>query len=745
EADDLIGTLSKSCKDAKCECFIATGDRDSFQLIGGGTKVLLASTKNGQPTLTITDENSIFEKYGVKPIQMIDIKAIQGDASDNIPGVAGIGEKGAAELISKFGSVKYIYDNIENLDIRDTLKAKLIAGKDSAFLSYELGKICLDAPIDTHSESYKIGEPDKKALAALLRKLQFKKFLSEWGLDTEIAETAAEETKNCEEPAVTVIFSQENPDEILSKDELGIIFENCAVYASFDNKIEEISDGTLIKIIEKGIKIRTNDSKYIFRYALDGGISVPQVIFDTSLAGYLLDPSKNDYGLLGLMNDFEIRVRVENEQAEYVYAAAGFDALCKAMIEKIREHGQEKLLFETEIPLSRVLANMERDGFLCDIPALSEYGERLEEEISGLCEKIYGLVGYTFNLNSPKQLGEALFDKLGLKGKKKTKNGYSTDAATLEKLKYEHPAVEYLLRYRTLAKLKSTYCDGLKKVAGDDGRIHSTFNQTETRTGRISSSEPNLQNIPVRKDEGRVLRKFFAAKDGCLLIDADYSQIELRVLADIADDKAMINAFKSGVDIHTLTASEVFSMPIELVTPIMRSRAKAVNFGIVYGIGAFSLAQDTGISFSEAKTYIENYYKTYPGVAEYMDRVVRDAEEKGYCETLFHRRRYLPELLSSNRVTKAFGERVARNAPIQGTAADIIKIAMVRVFERLEKENLKSRLILQVHDELIVEAPENEAQRVEEVVKYEMENAVKMKVELSADVHSGRTWYEAKQ
>ncbi len=741
EADDLIGTLALSCENSGDNCFIATGDRDALQLVNGLTKVLLASTQNGQPVLNRIGVDQIKEKYGVKPYQLIDVKAIQGDTSDNIPGVAGIGEKGALDLIQRFGSLEYIYENLDSLDIKPGVRAKLEASKDMAFLSYKLGTICTKAPIDTDISSYVIKPQDRSSLAALLRKLKFKKFLEEWELDSEIAQV----NETIDTPCVEIAFEEADARSILSQNKIGIAFWDNRIFACYDCRFCEIDEALLKDIIRADISIYTSDAKFLFAFALENGIKNVNIAFDTSLAGYLLDPSRSGYSLFDLVNEYEVRITVKNEDAAYVYGVAGFELLCERMLKKIKEQGLEKLLFEIEIPLARVLANMEHDGFLCDVESLSQYGETLSEEIDSLCKKIYDLVGYEFNLNSPKQLGEALFVKLGLKGSKKTKSGYSTDAATLEKLKTEHPAVEMLLRYRTLAKLKSTYCDGLEKVADENGRIHSTFNQTETRTGRISSSEPNLQNIPVRKAEGKVLRKFFTAKEGHLLVDADYSQIELRVLAHIADDKNMIDAFLSGEDIHTSTAAQVFNMPKEMVTPLMRSRAKAVNFGIVYGIGAYSLAQDTGISFGEAKGYIQSYYNTYSGVKKYMDEVVQNAKEKGYCETLFARRRYLPELSSSNGMTRAFGERVARNAPIQGTAADIIKIAMVKVFERLEKENMESRLILQVHDELIVEAPENEAQRAAEIVKEEMQNAVSLKVMLEADVHIGKTWFEAKE
>ncbi|MEE0873116.1 MAG: DNA polymerase I, partial [Ruminococcus sp.] len=489
----------------------------------------------------------------------------------------------------------------------------------------------------------------------------------------------------------------------------------------------------------------TRGSKRLFAYADAHGFAVNSLCFDVELAAYLLQPSEKDYSDRNLCAAYEIALpRAESAEDEPFAALAAYDRLCDKLWTEIKANEQERLLTEIELPLADVLARMENLGFAVDEQGIRDYGAMLSSEIDALEQEIYRSAGCEFNINSPKQLGKVLFEDLGLPAKKKTKSGYSTNAEVLEGLRYEHPVVDMVLNYRTLTKLNSTYCEGLLKVIAPDGRIHSSFNQTETRTGRISSTEPNLQNIPVRTELGREMRKFFCAREGWVLVDADYSQIELRVLAHIAQDENMIQAFKNGEDIHASTASQVFNLPPDMITPLMRSRAKAVNFGIVYGIGAYSLAKDIGVSNKEAKQYIESYLAHYSGVDAYMKRVVEQAKADGYVETMFGRRRYLPELSSGKHMLRAFGERVARNMPIQGTAADIIKIAMIRVQNRLQSEKLKARLILQVHDELIVEAPQDESLRVAMLLQEEMENAVSLSVPLTADAAVGKTWYDAK-
>ncbi len=739
EADDIIGTLSALCEKSGNTCIIATGDRDAFQLVSDKTKLLLPTTRMGKTEILTYTPAEIKEKYGVKPSGMIEIKALQGDSSDNIPGVAGIGEKGAMQLISEFGSIDYIYENLDSLDIKDSLKLKLQNGKESAYLSRELGTICRTAPISENLEDYLIKKRDDVALAKLLTKLEFHKFLSKFGLSP-ITEEEKEEAERF------VLVSEEELLGLIEKEKkCNILFfvEKEKFVVGVDNKFAVISS---IKDLLENAEIEKSvyNSKIIYKYCLDKSIDVKGVVFDSILAAYLINPLSNSYEIERLATVYNVPTpEIETEDLD-VSLAAIHSVLCKKLEEDIVKSNQSELLSGIELPLARVLAKMENVGFLVDPEHIKQYGDELAVRIKSLEESVWEKAGEKFNLNSPKQLGVILFEKLRLPCSKKTKSGYSTSADVLEELKDSYEIVAELLEYRSLTKLKSTYCDALVSLADQNNRIHSTLNQTETRTGRISSSEPNLQNIPVRTEEGRVIRKFFKAKDGFVLCDADYSQIELRVLAHIAEDAAMIDAFVSDIDIHTLTASEVFSMPVEMVTPLMRRRAKAVNFGIVYGIGAFSLAKDIGVSRKEADEYIKSYLRTYPQVAEYMERVVQKAREDGFVSTIFNRRRDLPELRNSNKMLQAFGERVARNMPIQGTAADIIKLAMIRVDERLEKEVPEAKLIMQVHDELIIEAPLEKAEAVCEILETEMENAVKLKLPLSVDAHFGKTWYDAK-
>jgi len=750
EADDILGTLAKTCETEGCECVLATGDRDSLQLVGPHVTVRLASTKLGQPQVTLYDEAKIREDYGVSPKEMIEIKAIQGDSSDCIPGVPGIGPKGAGQLVQAYHSIDDIYARLDELDIRDTMKRKLAAGRESAFLSRRLGTIRTDVPIDTNLADYVPKKRDAAAAARLMAKLEFFKLIEKLGLDDDGPEPAANAA-----PAAPAVTIAEHTDAAALLDGLKKARRADFTYTLRDGAVasltvnaggalHELDDtGTIRAIFEDGaIRKDTHDIKPLFAALDRAGGNLAGPAFDTMLAGYLLNPSASGYGPLRLAREYGSAV--PDGLPEEKQAAAALPALTDALARKIAENGQTPLLNDIEIPLARVLARMENVGFAVDADGIRAFGEKLDKKIAEAQEQVYETVGYEFNINSPKQLGEALFDKLGLDHGKKTKTGWSTSADTLEKLRYESPAVELVLSYRMLTKLKSTYCDGLLKVVAPDGRIHSSFNQTETRTGRISSTEPNLQNIPVRTDLGREMRRFFVARPGWVLVDADYSQIELRVLAHVANDANMARAFRDGADIHRRTASQVFHIPEQMVTPLMRSRAKAVNFGIVYGIGAYSLSQNIHVSMREAKQYITDYLANFSGVDAYMKRVVEEAKEKGYVETLFGRRRYLPELASSNHNLRAFGERVARNMPIQGTAADIIKIAMIRVENRLAKENMKSRLILQVHDELIVESPADEALRAASLLTEEMQNAASLSVPLTADAKVGETWFEAK-
>ncbi len=750
EADDILGTLASACEKNGHTCMIATGDRDSLQLVSPSTTVRLASTKFGQPQVTLYDEAKIMEEYGVTPHQMIDLKAIQGDSSDCIPGVAGIGPKGAGELVQAYGSLENIYANLEDPAIKPAARKKLEASRENAFLSYELGTIRRDAPIHTEIADYVKTPGDPQKAGAAMVRLELFSLLEKFGLSAPQAENSpaapaagrpqlnrladgAAMLPRLEDQGNAWFCCQWKKDGTLSalvfahKEELWVVEPDPAfLRAFFPNPL---------------IRKYTHNVKPLHRLALSLGCRMEAVAMDTALAGYLLNPSATGYDVERLAAEYQ--VPVPDFEDKLLNSAAALPGLCQALQKEIDGNGQRELLETIEIPLALVLAQMEHVGFYVDRNSIEEYGRQMEQEVTRLHDSIIQQVGYEFNINSPKQLGEALFEKLGLPHGKKTKSGWSTSAEVLEDLRYQNPVVEDILKYRTVAKLKSTYCDGLLKVIGPDGRIHSNFNQTETRTGRISSTEPNLQNIPVRTAIGRELRKFFAAETG-VLVDADYSQIELRVLAHVANDSAMQEDFLQGHDIHASTAARVFGMPQELITSELRGRAKAVNFGIVYGIGAFSLSKDIGVSRREADEYIKEYLRNYAGVDSYMKQVAQEAKERGYAQTMFGRRRYLPELKSSNFNMRSFGERVARNMPIQGAAADIIKIAMIRVSSRLQREGLQAQMILQVHDELIVECPEEEQELVKQVLKEEMEAAVRLSVPMVAEAGAGRTWYEAK-
>ncbi|MDD6478840.1 MAG: DNA polymerase I [Oscillospiraceae bacterium] len=731
EADDILGTLATFSESSGHECVIATGDRDSLQLISEHTRVLLTATKMGKPEIINYTVEELYQKYSLTPNEMIELKALMGDSSDNIPGVAGVGEKTATDLISRYHSIDYIYEHLDELEIKDGVRKKLADGKESAFLSRELGTICKTAPINTEIENYKNKPINEAELSALMTRLEFFKLLERMNLKP----TAAVNTNT----PTAKILKQEvfTPD-----DSVDIYFESGRFAVISKSAIFETDEASALEILKnENIKKRVYDSKYLYKNY--SGIS--SISFDTMLAGYLANPSSNDYSVERLKAEYSVTApEIEGDADEFIKNAALFSAVSDTLFENLKKSGEIDLLCNIEIPLARVLADMENEGFLVDKEGLKAEGEELSRRISVIEKEIFDIAGYEFNLNSPKQLGEALFVKLGIPSKKKTKSGFSTNAEVLESLRYDYPIVELILEYRKLAKLKSTYCDGLLAAISSDNRIHTTFNQTETRTGRISSLEPNLQNIPVRTEEGKRLRKYFLAKEGYTLCDADYSQIELRVLASMANDATMISAFNNDADIHTITASEVFDVPTDLVTPLLRSRAKAVNFGIVYGIGAFSLSKDIGVTRAEADRYIKGYLATYTGVADYMTKVIEKAKADGFVTTLFGRRRYLPELSSSNGMLRSFGERVARNAPIQGTAADIIKIAMIKVANRLKAEYPSSKLILQVHDELIVECPENDSTAVAKLLEEEMENAASMSVKLSVDANCGKNWLEAK-
>ena len=739
EADDILGTLSHTCKVNGDECVLATGDRDSLQLINDKVTVRLASTKGGKANAILYDEKKIMEDYGVTPRQLIEIKAIQGDSSDCIPGVPGIGPKGAGDLIQRFNNLDYIYENLDTIDIKDGMRKKLRENKDSAYMSRMLGEIKLDIPIDTDINHYLVNCTQPDEASRMMAKLELFSLIDKFKLkEVESAEETPKEKKKYS-------LNEKNTIDLSGKELY--IYSNSKSKGDIDY-LYIIEENEIIKTTDVDTVLKSENKKYVysskelFAYADKIGFEIKNLVFDVTLASYLLNPNSSSYDIDKLNGEYE--VETYDGEDEFLCNIAPMIDLCNILEKKIEQCNQKKLLNEIEIPLSNVLAKMENLGFAVDKQGIEDFGKMLKENIENLKSEIYNSVGREFNINSPKQLGVALFEDLALPCKKKTKSGYSTSADVLESLKNQHPVVSMVLQYRTLSKLNSTYCEGLLKVIGDDGRIHSSFNQTETRTGRISSTEPNLQNIPVRTELGREMRKFFTAREGWVLVDADYSQIELRVLADISGDKNMIDAFKNNQDIHAITASQVFNMPLDFVTGEMRSRAKAVNFGIVYGIGAYSLAKDIGVTNKEAKNYIESYLKHYSGIDKYMHDVVEKAKDTGYVETVFGRRRYLPELSASNGMTRAFGERVARNAPIQGTAADIIKIAMIKVDKRLTEENLEARLVLQVHDELIVECPSHESMRVAMILQEEMEKAVSLSVPLVADSTVGKTWYDAK-
>ena len=736
EADDILGTLARVCEDSGNDCVISTGDRDSLQLVSDKTRVLLASTRMGKTEIINYDKDALFEKYGLTPQEMIELKALMGDSSDNIPGVAGVGEKTATDLITNFHSIDYIYENLDTIEIKESVRKKLEAGKESAFLSRKLGTIIKDAPIDCNLEAFRKTNGDITALSKLMTRLEFFKLMEKMGIEPAVGQTEMD------------LFSEDKPSiKVSTNAPQGL--KEITLYCK-DGEFAGVTEDTVFPLTKEQFEtllenVEISKKVYDYKNLFKEYKNCKNVVFDAMLAGYLCNPSSSSYSADRLASEYgAVMPEFDNEPSELLKNACLFADTCTKLKKELEKTGQLELLLNIELPLAEVLAEMESYGFLVDKEGLEALSKELGERIGVLEQEIYSLVGYEFNLNSPKQLGVALFETLGLPAKKKTKSGYSTNAEVLEGLRDAHPAVSKLLEYRQLAKLKSTYTDGLTACIGTDGRIHSTFNQTEARTGRISSLEPNLQNIPVRTEEGKRLREYFITPKGRILCDADYSQIELRVLASIANDENMISAFQSGTDIHTATAAQVFGLPVDMVTPVLRSRAKAVNFGIVYGIGAFSLSKDIGVTRAEADSYIKNYLATYKGVADYMDNIIKNAKAEGFVKTLFGRRRYLPELNNSNGMLRAFGERVARNAPIQGTAADIIKLAMIRVYKRLKEELPTAKLILQVHDELIVECDEKDATAVCQLLSEEMQNSAELKVKLTADSAMGKNWLEAK-
>ena len=732
EADDILGTLAAAWEARKDDCLLATGDRDSLQLVSETATVLLTATRMGRSETVVMDLDAVREKYGVEPKQLIEVKSLMGDTSDNIPGVAGIGEKTALALIQKFGTLDGVYEHIDDPAIKPGVRTKLLAHREEAQLSRTLATIDCAAPIETDEAVYRRQPGDPAAAAALLADLEMHNMIGRLGLPEP---GAAAPAAAAELPIVCLAPLPASPagPVYLARSEAGW-------YAVADNAAFTVEESRLPALLDGETELRVFDAKPLYHIALDAGGEGKAITFDGKLAAYLLNPSASEYSVGHLAAEYGVQPAFVCEDCPDAGVLAG---LCEALQAKVTADGMDELLRTIELPLARVLADMERYGMQLDGAGLEAFGQTLKTELDACLARIWEAVGYEFNLNSPKQLGQALFDKLGLPPRKKTKSGYSTDAETLESLRGYHPVIEDILQYRVYQKLNSTYVEGLLRQLGPDGRVHSTFIQTETRTGRISSTEPNLQNIPVRTQLGSRLREFFTAKPGWLLADADYSQIELRILAHISGDETMRQAFAHGEDIHRSTAAKIYNLPPEMITPQLRSSAKAVNFGIVYGIGAYSLSQDIGVSVKEADRFIKNYLDTFPGVKKYMDDTIAFGREHGYVTTLYGRRRALPELASNNRNVRALGERMAMNTPIQGTAADVIKLAMVRVWRRLREEKLAARLILQVHDELIVETPPQEKDQVTRILKEEMQGAANFTVPLTADVGTGFTWREA--
>ncbi|WP_352415285.1 DNA polymerase I [Oscillibacter ruminantium] len=776
EADDWLGTISRKCESAGWDCVVVTGDKDSLQLITEKTKVKLVSTRMGQTTTKDMTQSAFREQYGFDPIHMIDLKALMGDSSDNIPGVPGVGEKTAMDLIQKYGSIDTIYEKLPDIDAKPAAIKKLTEGQEAARHSYWLATIVTDAPLDFFPEDNRVQAPGEDAYPLFLR-LEFSKLIERFGLRQDAPAPTEREPDNV--TTVEQVTGETRAGELLelwrNSDHVSLLtlpdLSGVAVYCDtgadtaimaelFFDRYQGDWNGLLSALFSGGIKKVSHNIKDLMRLLLTNGLPIEGFVFDTAIAAYLLDATAGSYDLarlfvsyfneelpkpLYLQSDaFALLGDRAAAEASFDSYATAVDALYDVLSAKLHERGQRELFETVELPLCRVLAEMEQTGCRVDAKALSDFGELLSSRAKDLETKIYQLADGEFNINSPKQLGEVLFDRLGLPHGKKTKTGWSTNADVLEKLRWVSPIVDAVLEYRQLTKLKSTYADGLLKALDPDGRVRTSFQMTVTATGRLSSTEPNLQNIPTRTDLGSEIRKMFVPDNGNVLVDADYSQIELRLLAHISGDEGMRAAFLSGGDFHAETASKVFGVAREDVTHEMRRRAKAVNFGIVYGISPFSLSQDIGVTQKEAKAYMDAYFATFPGVRAYMDAVVEKAKADGYVETLYHRRRDLPELTASNFNLRSFGERVALNMPIQGTAADIMKLAMIAVWKRLKAERPQAKLVLQVHDELIVECPKEDAPAVSQLLAEEMEHVAALSVPLTADAHWGRNWLEAK-
>ena len=749
EADDILGTLAAACAARQDDCFLATGDRDSLQLVSDTTTVLLATTALGRSKTVTMDVDAIREKYGIEPKQLIEVKSLMGDASDNIPGVRGIGEKTALSLVQNFGSLEGVYEHIDDKRIKPKQREHLLECRELAQLSHTLGTIRTDAPIDTAEGAYAIGEGNKPKAVRMLQELEIHSLIQRFGLGGIAPANLEEETANLPEaeiaplpltPAGHYLVASRPP--VMGKQGVhNVVLQPESWYAVQGTTVYPLEDAELVRLLDDpDVTLDVFNSAPLYAKAMAAGGWGSSIVWDGKLAAYLLDASASKYQVGELVPSYKAAAAFTC--TDYPDAGRLADLFAKMKAE-ITACGEDPLYNEIEFPLAQVLADMTRIGMLVDRDGIDQFGVKLRSELEQVLTRIHMETGSaSFNPNSTKQLGEMLFVTMGLPHGKKTQRGWSTDAETLEALR-DYPLVEDILQYRAYQKLNSTYVEGLLKVIGEDGRIHTTFNQTEARTGRLSSDNPNLQNIPIRTELGSQLRAYFIAKPGCVLVDADYSQIELRILAHITGDAHMQQAFLNGEDIHRSTAAKIYGIPQSEVTPRLRSSAKAINFGIMYGKGAYSLSKDIGVTVKEADAFLKNYLAAFPSVSGYMDKTIADAKANGYVSTLFGRRRTLPELASTNFNVRASGERMARNTPIQGTAADVIKLAMVRVWKRLRDEKMESRLILTVHDELIVEAPEAEAEKAAQILREEMEGCVQYAVPLSTDVHAGKNWLEA--
>ena len=775
EADDILGTAARICAEQGWDCQIVTGDRDSLQLVDEHTQVRLVVTRQGLSTSTSYDPAVFRAEYGFAPPILVDLKSLMGDSSDNIPGVPGVGQKTATDLLLRYGSLSGVYAHLDDPEMKKSVRAKLEAGRESAEQSYVLATIRRDAPIDFAPEGNLCRAPDRPALRDLFRQLEFTRLMDRYGLNdpdpAQSAQTMVEGTCTSEtvdtldrakellagyaaagEPLPVLPFPDLSAFAVEQGDHMALYYEEALGAEAYQQVLSEVFGPAVLKLV--------HDAKTLFGKLLDRGIEPGGFVWDAALAGYVLDPSAGDYSLKALAGaylGFDLApetawTKADREDPDtlavwlgaWMSACSTIGALYADLPGRIREAGMERLYNEIELPLCPVLARMERRGIAVDGAGLETFGQSLAAQAAELEQQIYDYAGERFNINSPRQLGTILFDKLGLPAGKKTKTGWSTNAEVLERLQNAHPIVRAVLDYRTLTKLKSTYADGLQKAIGPDGRVHTTFQNLVTATGRLSSTDPNLQNIPVRTQLGSEFRKMFVARPGCVLVDADYSQIELRVLACVAEDEAMQQAFLSGEDFHSHTASQVFHVPMSEMTPELRRRAKAVNFGIVYGISEFSLAQDLGVSRKEAGDYIASYLDRFSGVRAYMQDIVAQGREQGYVSTLFGRRRQIRDLNSSNFNLRSAAERMALNTPIQGTAADIIKLAMLRVEQALAASGLEAKLILQIHDELIVECPEAEAEQVAALLTAQMEGVAQLPVPLVAEAGWGESWAAAK-